>query len=210
MRLDPARHRAQPWRVHSLAPDFELLDVWRIPIEADPSRGETFDRFFDLVWENELEAGSAIVRLLAEVRWSIGRVLGWDGTGHRIPGSGERSVAERLTDADRLADRTRGVRSKRTAAGERIALIYRFADEALVETSNATIAALWHLGWVDLPGGRKTAEVAVYIKSRGLGSRVYIALIQPFRQLFVYPAWTKHVARLWYGSKPGYGTAIST
>lgn len=197
MNVDPARHRAQPWRVHSLVPDFELLDVWQVPIEADPSRGETFDRFFDLAWENDIEAGSMIVRALSDLRGSIGRALDWDGHGHPIPGSTERSVAERLTEADRRADLARGPRTKQTAAGERIALIYRFDDEALVETSNATIAALWHLGWVDLPNGRKTAELAVYIKSRGLRSRVYMALIQPFRHLFVYPAWTRHVARLW-------------
>lgn len=28
MKVDPARHKSRPWRVHSLAPDFELLDVW--------------------------------------------------------------------------------------------------------------------------------------------------------------------------------------
>lgn len=197
MRVDPARHRAHPWRVHTLAPDFELLDVWRIPIEADPARGETFDRFFDLAWENELETGSAIVRLLTEIRWWLGSVLRWDEAGHPIPGTAEGSVAERLTAADRQADRSGGASPKRTAAGERIALVYRFADEALVETSNATIAALWHLGWVDLPDGKKTAEIAVYIKPRGLRSRLYMAMIQPFRQLFVYHAWTAHIARRW-------------
>jgi hypothetical protein len=62
MKVDPARHRAQPWRVHTLAADYELLDVWQVPIEADPSRRETFDRFFDLAWDNGLETGSPIVR----------------------------------------------------------------------------------------------------------------------------------------------------
>ena len=28
-RISPADHLARPWRVHALAPDFELLDVWR-------------------------------------------------------------------------------------------------------------------------------------------------------------------------------------
>lgn len=99
MKVDPARHREQPWRVHTLTPDFELLDVWSVPIEADPARGETFDRFLEIVWENGLEAGSTVVRAL--------------------------------------------------------------------------------------------------VRLRGLGSRPYMSLIQPFRKWFVYPAWTAHVARLW-------------
>lgn len=78
MKVDPARHRSHPWRVHSLAPDFKLLDVWHIPIEADPGRGETFDQLFDIVWENGLEAGSAPTRALVRLRSAIGRTLGWD------------------------------------------------------------------------------------------------------------------------------------
>lgn len=209
MKVDPARHRTRPWRVHGLVPDFELLDVWQVPIEADPSLGETFDAFFDLAWENGIEAGSAIVRALSHLRGSIGRVLNWDGEGHPIPGSTERSVAERLTEEDRRADRAHGLRTKQIAAGERITLIYRSADEALIETSNATIAALWHFGWVDLPSGMKTVELAVYIKSRGLRSRVYMSLIQPFRHLFVYPAWTQHVARVWYGRRAAQRGSIA-
>lgn len=199
MRVDPARHRAQPWRVHSLAPDFELLDVWQIPIEAEPSRGETFDAFFDVVWANGVETGSVIVRALVRLRSMLGTAFGWDRSAPPIPRTVELSVTERLDANDRRADRASGVRTQDTAAGERVRLVYRFADEALLEVSNATIAALWHFGWVDLPRGKKTVEMAVYIKSRGLGSRLYMALIQPFRHIFVYPAWTKHVARLWCG-----------
>jgi hypothetical protein len=34
MQVDPAPHRAHPFRVHELAQDFELLDVWRVPLEG--------------------------------------------------------------------------------------------------------------------------------------------------------------------------------
>jgi hypothetical protein len=37
----------------------------------------------------------------------------------------------------------------------------------------------------------------VYVKSRGIGSRAYLALIDPFRHLVVYPAWISHLARSW-------------
>jgi len=196
VRVDPARHRRQPWRIHTLAPDYELLDVWEVPIEADPSRGESFDRFFELVWENGMETGSPVVTALVRLRALMGRVFRWERTDLAIPGARERSITERLTDDDRKVDRSPERRSRPTAIPVR--LVYRFENEALIEVSNATIAALVHLGWVALPGGKSTAELAVYIKSRGLGSRVYMTLIEPFREWFVYPAWTAHMARVWH------------
>jgi hypothetical protein len=195
VKVDPARHRRQPWRVHTLAPDYELLDVWEVPIQADPSRGESFDLFFELVWENGMETGSPVVTALVRLRALLGRVFRWERQDLSIPGARERSIAERLTDDDRKADRAPEPRSRPTAIPVR--LIYRFADEALIEVSNATIAALVHLGWVALPDRKNTAELAVYIKSRGLGSRMYMSLIEPFRGWFVYPAWTAQMARLW-------------
>ena len=32
MQIDAVKHLEQPWRVHALAHDFELLDVWRFPL----------------------------------------------------------------------------------------------------------------------------------------------------------------------------------
>lgn len=103
VRGDARVHRSRPWRVHALVPDFEILDVWRIPIEADPSRGETFARFFDLAWANGTETDSRIVRALTRIRWMLGDAFGWDRYSGTIPGSHERSIAERLTAEDRAA-----------------------------------------------------------------------------------------------------------
>jgi hypothetical protein len=75
--------------------------------------------------------------------------------------------------------------------------VYLFADEALLEISNRTIHALLHLGWVDCDAGAKTVELAVYIKSRGRWSDAYMAVIQPFRHLFVYPPWIQRLTRRW-------------
>lgn len=183
--------------MHSLAPDFELLDVWRVPIEADPARGETFDDFFELLWENGTRTDHPVVRGLVKLRWLIGGALGWDRGSPPVPGTGERSIAERLTGEERRIARGLSRPTRDTEAGERVRLVYRFRDEALFEIANATIAALMHVGWIDLPSGKRSAELAVYVKSRGPLSRVYMALISPFRHIFVYPAWTSYLARLW-------------
>lgn len=43
--VDARTHCTRPWRLHTLAPDFELLDLWELPLAADPVHGETFERF---------------------------------------------------------------------------------------------------------------------------------------------------------------------
>jgi hypothetical protein len=39
--------------------------------------------------------------------------------------------------------------------------------------------------------------MAIYVKYRGLGSRLYMALIKPFRYAIVYPAWIRRIQRAW-------------
>jgi hypothetical protein len=71
-------------------------------------------------------------------------------------------------------------------------LVYAFPGEALLEIANRTIHALLHISWLEVRGGRRTAVLTVYVKSRGLQGRAYMALIQPFRHLVVYRAWIEH------------------
>jgi hypothetical protein len=200
--LDPAVHRARPWRVHGLAADFKLLDVWRVPIVADPARGDRFLDFQRIAARNGERSDSRIAQGLFALRERIGRLAGWDDHNYQkpIPGCSERFVRERLTDADRARDRSGG---EELPHGSLINLrsVYLFDDESLQEVSNDTIHALLHLGWVDddqrRDQGGKTIEMAVYVKSRGLRSDLYMASIGPFRHLLVYPPWIARLVRLW-------------
>lgn len=218
MSADVAAHRARPWRVHTLAPDFELLDLWELPVDADPARGETFRSFLAVF----LSTGAAswpvyplrprslgdvahLVRLagtgaLFALRDVLGRVLALDdddGT-RPIPGSWETRVRSRLTPDDR--ERDTGVLPPRWAGA--FETVYGHADDALFEIANRTIHALLHLSWVEAPDGRRRVVLAVYVKSRGAGSRFYLALIRPFRHAVVYPAWIGHVLRTWQVRRP--------
>jgi hypothetical protein len=197
MRLDPTIHRARPWRVHDLARDFTLLDAWRIPIEADPARGDTFADFYRVFVANGVETGSRVANALFRLRFFLGRALGLDRRAAPlpIPGCTETSVAERLTAEDRAANRARDVPAP--AQPVDITYVYLFDTEALIEISNRTIHGLLHLGWVDGEAGGKTVEMAVYVKSRGRMSDGYMALIGPFRHLFVYPPWIRRICRRW-------------
>lgn len=75
--------------------------------------------------------------------------------------------------------------------------VYVDDDEALLTISNKTVQALVHVGWIDAPNGRKTASLAVYVKSVGWFTDFYMALIWPFRHFVVYPAWFSRIRRRW-------------
>ena len=61
--VDVAAHRARPWRVHTLAPDFEILDLWALPLAADPAHGETFDEFLRFLIDRGMGGGWPIYSL---------------------------------------------------------------------------------------------------------------------------------------------------
>jgi hypothetical protein len=197
MKIDNGRHLVLPWRVHEIAADFELLDVWELAIR-DESK-DKLAKLFELISGNGLETPSPIVRKLVAIRSTLGRAFHWDEKVARaIPGCTESSLAQRIGDADRSRSRVVPGTPRSTPLGE-LEIVYQFEDETLLELSNATIHALIHLSWP--PGQDARPRLAIYIKSRGLSSRLYMAAIEPFRQLFVYPAWTRHIARQWRATR---------
>ena len=186
MRIDPAEHRAQPWRVHTLAPDFELLDVWRFAL-AEPDLDAVLAKFWTVF------AGMARDSWLARTRLRVGRMMRWDDHdfSRPIPGCTEKSVGERLTAADRAASRA-GTDAPSPIDSPVVRTVYVFANDALYEASNDTIHLMLHVGIVG-----STATLAVYIKSRGVFSRVYMAAITPARHWIVYPAFTRKLEAAW-------------
>ena len=36
MRLSDTAHTSRPWRIHEIAPDFRLYDVWALPTPGGP------------------------------------------------------------------------------------------------------------------------------------------------------------------------------
>ena len=182
MKLNAEIHRKRAWRVHTVAPDFQLLDVWRFDLGH---RTADLEPFLPCLWG----AGAAIENSwLARLRLWIGRALGWDDHDFTlpIPGCPEMSVAARLVAADHSANRA-APDSPSPLKAVPVKTVYVFGDEALYEISNDTIHALLHVGVANSPAEGGSASLAVYIKSRGLHSRLYMALINPFRHLIVYP-----------------------
>ncbi len=220
MTADVAAHRARPWRVHTLAPDFELLDLWEVPV--GDANGSTIDETFADFLRVFVASGAdrwPVYRLrptspadllhaallvgavaLMSFRRALGRVFALDGDRERlrIPGRHETRVRERLEPTDRVRDT--GTLPARV--GGAFEAVYAFEDEALLEIANKTIHALLHLSWVSGSHGQRTVVLAIYVKSRGWQSRAYLSLIRPFRHLVVYPAWIAHLTRTWAVLRP--------
>ncbi len=128
------------------------------------------------------------VRTLFALRFAIGRMLGWDGP-RRDP-LGE-SYLQRLTDDDRA----RSLIAPGTRRGP-FRTLYVFADEAVAEARNATVHAFLVMALRARAGGYRLYW-AVYVKPLGRKTAVYMAVIDPFRRLIVYPALIRRAQAAW-------------
>jgi hypothetical protein len=144
-------------------------------------------------------AQSTASRALFALRLRMGSWFGWYDAGNkrRIPGCTETTLAARLP-ADLRGTATSPVISgaMQRAAGGFVPL-YQTDDEWAAEISNGTVHGVLHVAWVDQGGGRHRAQMAVYVKPRGLLGEAYMKLIDPFRHLIVYPALMRQIGRAW-------------
>jgi len=75
-------------------------------------------------------------------------------------------------------------------------VLYVFDDEALSELRNATVHAFLALALTPTAGGY-TLYLGIYVKPVSRFTTLYMALIDPFRRLVVYPALGRYVQRSW-------------
>ena len=193
MRLPTRVHTARPWRIHELARDFRVEDVWVLPTPGGP---DDFTRLMRLVtaWDPGQD-GPLIVRALFAIRWKLGELAGWDGPKGALD-TRVRSLRERLP-----LDLREG------AAGPLFdALPFRSLylrdDEWAAEVANDTMHGILHLGWVPDGSGGYRGEMAVYVKPNGLLGSVYMAAIRPIRYRVVYPAILRELGRIWRVTSP--------
>lgn len=184
--------------IAEIAPDFELLDVWALPVEG---RRDEFKSFLELIGSlDPAAAGSSASRALFWLRLRVGAWLGWDDASEErpIPGCPETTLSARLPD--HLRDSAEGFPTispgnQRIAGG--FSRLYATDMEAAAEISNATVHGVLHLGWVEQGGGSYRAQMGVYVKPRGRLGELYLSLIRPFRHLIVYPALVRQIGRAW-------------
>ena len=193
MRLPDGAHISQPWAIHALAPDFDLLDVWALPT---PGEADDFAALIATFAGATLSgARSGAAELLFAIRVKLGSLLGWDGE-PGPPGQAAPSLRGRLPPELRDAP------SGPTVRGIPCRPIYLREREWAAEIVNRTGHGVVHLGWVrDVDGGYR-GQLAVLVKPNGAFGRAYLAAIKPFRHLIVYPALLNGLGRAWRARVP--------
>jgi Protein of unknown function (DUF2867) len=175
-----------PLRVHTFLAGVPLHDVWFVDLPRWRA-GVTLDDFLR-TGGNCLVTPSFLVRMLLDIRFFVGRLFGWD----REPAAtGWKTFTTRLTDADR----SRSLAAAGTQDGF-FRVVYRFENEQLVELINRTVHAAALSTLVE------TATVyrfylAVYVRSVSRFTLFYMALIDPFRKMIVYPSLLRSVRARW-------------
>jgi uncharacterized protein DUF2867 len=175
-----------PLRVHEFLAGVPLHDVWTVDLPH--SRGgitlaEFLRRAGDLY-----RRPAPIVRALLSIRFFVGGLFGWD---RPAPGSVPDSFAQRLTNQDRA----RSLAPAGTPDGL-FRIVYRFENEQLVEIINRTAHAAALSALVEHPTGYRF-YFAVYVREVSPFTPLYMAAIDPFRKLIVYPALLRSIVAQW-------------
>jgi hypothetical protein len=199
MRLQNSAHEARPWRIREIARDFELEDVWALPVHGGAG---DFPKLLELLVSlDPANADSRAARLLWDFRdrlgkwFDLGRISEPTGNGGDaalpIPGTDETSLAGRLPDD------LRGSAADAHFGSVPFDPLYLTDDEFAAEISNKTVHGVLHLAWVGEGNDRYGGQMAVYVKPRGRFGKGYMELIKPFRHWIVYPALMRQVERAW-------------
>jgi len=175
-----------PLRVHDFLVGVPLHDVWAIDLPRTRS-GITLDEFLRTA-SACLCQPSTTMRLLVNIRLFVSRLLGWD---REPPGTAWETFAARLTTADRL----RSLAPAGTREGF-FRVVYRFENEQLLELINRTAHAAALSALVEKEHAYRF-YFGVYVRSVSRFTRLYMALIDPFRKLVVYPSLLRSVRSTW-------------
>ena len=189
--IDVSKHMQHPWRAHALLRDFEIEDVWRLPITltADQSaalvRGRLLGSLADIQHQG-------LPGFLFKIRIFVGNVLGWNDEPETEVALRPGSLRERYAKAEGLT-----AEQLPKLTGAQFAPVYLLENEFLDEIENATVQAALHLGRVPINDSDFTMQMTIYVKPKGLFGRTYMAAIKPFRHWIVYPAIMRLVEKRW-------------
>jgi hypothetical protein len=188
MRANPADFQRLNLRCHELLSDVPLHDVWAIPLNGGGPGSRIQDARAILFEDTRRPTNNFAVRGLFALRWTLGRAFGWDDERHDPPST---SYVHRLAQADRSHSQIPpGLREGP------FRVLYVFDREALSELRNATVHAFLALALTPGPEGY-ALYMAIYVKPMSRLTPLYMALIDPFRRLVVYPALGKHLQQRW-------------
>ncbi|MGW0879485.1 DUF2867 domain-containing protein [Streptomyces sp. NPDC002671] len=196
MRLPRTAHTDRPWRIHEIAGDFTVEDVWAMPTPGGPDDLVRLVRQTAEGIRGGVNGEDPVSRVLFAVRWKLGALLGWDkpdsGIGTRLPSLRDRLPAD-LRDGPQGPD----------LGSSPFTSVYQRHDEWAAEMCNRTVHAVMHIGWVPDGSGGHHGQMAVLVKPNGLFGTLYMAAIKPLRYVGVYPALLRSIGREWQANAAG-------
>ena len=197
-RASPRDYARLDLRAHQLLADVPLHDVWQLELPGGGDQRSIAD-VRCLMSLDRIGAANPAVRALLGLRAFLGRIFRWDSANSP---STTGSLAQRLTEED--------VRRSLVEPGSpdgqgpfRVLYVDRF--EAINEIRNATVYACTVAALQPRPGGYRLFW-AIYVSPIGRITPYYMALIDPFRRLIIYPAVLRTILRAWIEQypEPGY------
>ncbi len=189
MRLSPEVFRQKLLYAHTFLADVSLHDVWAIHLKGG-GPGRTLHRLQPLLQFQNIERVHPIVRGLFAVRFALGKLFRWDNdTSDVAPASA--SYLHRLP----AADHARSLTKPGTVNGG-FRVIYEFENEAMSEIINGTVHAFSLLTMESTNDGYQICW-AIYVKNVNWLTPFYMALIDPFRRILVYPVLIRQMERAW-------------
>ena len=190
IKIHASEHLIHKLKVHHLLSDFELEDVWRVPV--DLKSDHSLKLFMDQFKKSDDHLFSkSLAGWLFKFRIFLGKIFGWDKKkihDRLIPGTIRARYASEnnLAYDDLLHPGTKD-----------FVPVYELENEFLSEIENKTVHAAVHFSRVPIKDGVWGVHMAVYVKPKGLFGRMYMWLIKPFRLWIVYPAMMRAAREKW-------------
>jgi hypothetical protein len=175
-----------PLRAHDFLAGVPLHDVWAIDLPRARS-GITLDEFLRTAGALPFRL-SPLVGALVGIRLFAGRLFGWE---REPPATAWETFATRMTGYDRS-------RSLAPVGGREgfFRVVYRFENEQLLELINRTAHAAALSVLVETANAYRY-YFAVYVRNVSRLTPIYMALIDPFRKLVVYPSLLGGIRATW-------------
>ena len=187
-----------PLRVHTFLAGVPLHDIWSVDLPRWRA-GVTLDEFLRTASSGKLNTCSCskssslftqspLVGMLLNIRFFVGRLFDWD---HEPAPAAWKTFATRLTDTDH----SRSLAATGTRDGF-FRVVYRFENEQLLELINRTAHAAAPSALVEIATAYRF-YLGVYVLSVSRFTPLYMAAMDPFRKLIVYPSLLRSVRARW-------------
>jgi hypothetical protein len=182
----PQEFERLPLRVHTFLAGVPLHDVWCVDLPRWRA-GVTLADFLR-AGRTCLFSPSSLVRMLLNIRFLIGRLFALD---HEPKVAAAETFVTRLTDLDR----SRSLAPTGTQDGF-FRIVYRFENEQLVELINRTVHAAALSTLVETTAAYRF-YFGIYVRNVSRFTPFYMALVDPFRKMIVYPSLLRTVRVRW-------------